>query len=499
MLEKENMEIKNNRELPDNLHDFGLEFQTKCVASLVTDRAFLERVYEILSPKFFEREAEEWIVNTIKNYFLQYKAPPSLNVFKVEVDAIEHDVLKKSVVDQLRQVYNHIGDDDLQYVKDQFLSFAKTQTLARAVLECADLVFDKKRQHEINGILDRAQKAAMEKNIGHDYFEDIAIRMSEMARYCIPTGWDVMDDLMDGGLGKGELGFVVAPAGSGKSWLLARLGCEAMKRGKNVIHFTLELNENYVGLRYDACFSGISFQDVRDHVDVVKSKIYKPEHGKLFIKYFPLKTASAQTIKMYIERIQMIKGVKIDLCVIDYADLLTPLVSQKNANSYSEAGSVYEELRTIAGELQIPIWSASQSHRGAHEEEVIQAHNVADSYRKIMTGDFVFSLSRTMDDKNNNTARIHIIKNRFGADGMTYPSKFDASNGTIILYEPTSGEGQEMSRKMKSGDDGTKKKMRDIFNGMSRGQSKNWNSQRSSSQGDENEDDDSAAGAVAKP
>ena len=81
------------------------------------------------------------------------------------------------------------------------------------------------------------------------------------------------DNHMDGGLGKGELGFVVAPAGSGKSWFLAHLGAEAMKQGKNVMHFTMELNEKYVGLRYDAYFSGLAFQEVKKNTAFVKEKI----------------------------------------------------------------------------------------------------------------------------------------------------------------------------------------------------------------------------------
>ena len=185
-------------------------------------------------------------------------------------------------------------------------------------------------------------------------------------------------------------------------------------------------------------------------------------------------------LKMYIDRVQMLKGVKIDMVVVDYADLMIPLVFQKNTNSYTEAGSVYEELRTVAGELQLPIWSASQSHRSSHEEEIIQAQGVADSYRKIMTGDFVFSLSRKVDDKTCNTARIHIIKNRFGADGLTFPTTFDASNGTIKLYDASSTEGRDLSQKMQSNtQDSTDKKANDIYNSMSRGKNKNWNSRRS--------------------
>ena len=242
---------------------------------------------------------------------------------------------------------------------------------------------------------------------------------------------------------------------SHNSWVLAKLGTEAMKQGKNVLHVTLELNENYVGLRYDACFTGIDFQNIRNNVDIVKQKISQVP-GKLIIKYFPIKTVSAHTLKVHAERIQML-GTKIDMMIVDYADILRPTHSDKNSNSYSEAGGIYEELRGVAGEMQIPIWTASQSNRAAMDEDIIQANNISDSYRKIMTADFVMSVSRKVNDKASNTARVHIIKNRFGPDGMTFPSRMNAGCGDIQLFAEGSREGIAAVQEMNEGENLVKK------------------------------------------
>lgn len=242
---------------------------------------------------------------------------------------------------------------------------------------------------------------------------------------------------------------------SHNSWVLSRIGAEAMRQGKNVVHYTLELNENYVGLRYDACFTGIDFQNIRKNVDIVKSKISQIP-GKLFIKYYPIKTISPLTIKAHTERIMML-GTKVDLIIVDYADILRPSTAERNSNSYQEAGGVYEELRGVAGELQIPIWTASQSNRSSMEEDIIQADGIADSYRKIMTADFVVSLSRKITDKVNNTARFHIIKNRFGPDGMTFPSRMNAGCGDIQLFDEKSPEGMGITGEMNAGENIVKK------------------------------------------
>jgi len=445
--------MENNNQEINNLKVYGNVFQSKCISSLISDRAFLERIVDILSPEYFETDAHKWVIEQIVSYFIHYKEIPTREVFKIKIKELPdtQEVLKAAVFEEVKSAYTHISDSDAKFVKEQFLTFCKQMKLKKAILNSAD--FLKKGDYDsIKHEIDEAMRAGMERNLGHDYLVDVDKRMSQMARDCTPTGWDIIDKRLDGGLGRGELGFIVAPAGSGKSWLLVRLGAEAIKKGKNVLHVTLELNEHYVGLRYDAYFTGFAFQEVRKHIPEVKNKIdelKKNGGGQLWVKYFPLKTASPQTLKMHIDRLQLITGMKVDMLVVDYADILRPFMSEKNANSYSEAGSVYEELRQIAGELQIPVWSASQSNRGAHEEEVIQALNVADSYRKIMTGDFILSLSRKMEDKMASTGRIHIIKNRFGQDGDTFPIEFDTSTGVAKVFEQDSPEGREIFAKTK--------------------------------------------------
>jgi replicative DNA helicase len=421
----------------------------------------LERLSDIIDPTSFESDAHQWIVKQTVAYFMQYKDLPTLNVFKIKVDSIENGVLKEAVVSQLRNVYQKITDSDLKFVKEQYLEFCKSQKLKSAIIDSVEHL-KTGNYEQVKALVDSAMKAGMERNIGHDYMTEVDKRMSVMARNTVKTNWTEVDTIMDGGLAAGELGIITACAGSGKSWVLAKLGAEAMKQGKNVVHFTLELNENYVGLRYDSCFTGIDFQNIRNNVDIVRKKIEQVP-GKLFIKYFPIKTVSAHHLKMHVERIAML-GSKIDMIVVDYADILRPYQSERNSNSYSEAGGIYEELRSIAGELQVPIWSASQSNRAAMDEDIIQANNISDSYRKIMTADFVMSLSRKVTDKVANTARFHIIKNRFGPDGLTFPSRMNAGCGDIQIYAENSKDGVAILNEMGDSENLVKKALSNKWN-----------------------------------
>ena len=269
-----------------------------------------------------------------------------------------------------------------------------------------------------------------------------------MSTHVQPTPWDVINELTDGGLGKGELGVMVAPAGIGKSWALMNIGADAVKKGKTVLHYTLELNEAYVGLRYDSVITGIANQNLKHYQDDIKEQLEKLK-GELIIKHYPTKTVSVMGIRGHVEKCIM-QGKKPDVIIVDYADLLLSH-SNKTDSTYAEQGGVYIDLRGLSGEYGIPIWTASQTNRSAIDSEVIEADKISDSYAKVMNADFIMSWSRKSKDKLNNTARCHVMKNRFGPDGITFPCKMDTNTGFIEVYDGTSAEGILSTKESASG------------------------------------------------
>jgi hypothetical protein len=147
----------------------------------------------------------------------------------------------------------------------------------------------------------------------------------------------------------------------------------------------------------------------------------------------------------------ILMGKKPDLVIVDYADLLRGTVSRKEMRH--ELESIYEDLRGVAGEYEMPLFTASQANRSALEQDVIEADKISESYSKVMIADFVLSLSRKVTDKIAGTGRFHIIKNRFGPDGITFPSKMNMSNGQIHIYEETSVQGKDTNKQMQSGEE----------------------------------------------
>ena len=447
--------------MSETLTQFGTSFQSKIIASLMGDLKFIQTISDILEPDMFDSDSNKWLVKSIREYFYEYKKQPTLEVIKYKIDEIDNDVLKSGVVEKLRDVWKNIEATDLEFVQSETLDFCKNQTLKNAILESVDML-ENKNYDGIKSIIDDAMKAGTTRDLGHDYIPSLEMRLEDSARITVKTPWDVINDITDGGLGAGELGVVVAPAGIGKSWTLQALGSDVVKSGKTVVHYSLELNENYVGLRYDSIFSGVTTANIKYHKEEVEKKISKLP-GKLLIKYFPTKAASVQTLGAHLKQIEL-SGVDIDMVIVDYADILMPTGNFKEKRH--AIGNIYEDLRGLAGELEIPIWTASQANRSALEEDVIGADKVAEDYSKVMTADFVMSMSRKVEDKIANTGRFHVIKNRFGIDGVTYPSTINTNIGVVKIHEGSSQFGKEAQDKMNNSSEFLRKELANKYKDM---------------------------------
>ena len=447
--------------MSETLTQFGTSFQSKIIASLMSDIKFVQTISDILEPDMFDSDSNKWLVKSIREYFYEYKKQPTLEVVKYKIDEIDNDVLKSGVVEKLRDVWKNIEATDLEFVQSETLDFCKNQTLKSAILESVDML-ENKNYDGIKSIIDNAMKAGTSRDLGHDYIPSLESRLAESARITVKTPWDVINDITDGGLGAGELGVVVAPAGIGKSWTLQALGSDVVRRGKTIVHYSLELNENYVGLRYDSIFSGVTTANIKYHKEEVEKTISKLP-GKLLIKYFPTKAASVQTLGAHLKQIEL-SGVDIDMVIVDYADILMPTGNFKEKRH--AIGNIYEDLRGLAGELEIPIWTASQANRSALEEDVIGADKVAEDYSKVMTADFVMSMSRKVEDKIANTGRFHVIKNRFGIDGVTYPSTINTNIGVVKIHEGSSQFGKEAQDKMNNSEEFLRKELANKYKDM---------------------------------
>ena len=404
--------------------DFGISFQQKLTQIILEERTFADQIEEVLEESYFDVKYLRLIIGEIFKYKEKYEIHPTHDaistIFRVGFQE-ENEVLVKQARTFLVRIHkSHV--DDADFVKETALDFAKRQKLKEAMIKSISLL-QKSSFDEISHVINEALKLGTDTNFGYDWIKDFEERFEIKTRNAVSTGWDDIDSLCDGGLGQGELGIGIAPSGTGKSMLLVHLGAQALKAGKNVVHYTLELADTVIGSRYDSCITGIPINDLREKKDDVFQGI-KGVTGNLIIKEYPTKKASTKTIKNHLERIVK-KGNDIDMIIVDYADLLAPL--SKYNEKRRELESIYEELRGLAQHFTCPLWSVSQTNRTGLNQEIITMNSISEAFAKCFVADFIFSLSRTMADKAKNKGRFFIAKNRFGPDGLVYSVFMDTA------------------------------------------------------------------------
>ena len=411
------------------LAQYGTHFQTKVLSSLLTHKEFLVNIHDIISEEYFDNSAHKWIISEILKYYEKYHTVPSMEILKVEVKKLENEVLQVSVKEQLKEAYK-ASDEDLAYIEEEFSNFCKNQQLKKALLTSVDLL--KAGDYDsIRGLVDNALKAGGDKNLGLEYSKDIETRYREEHRITIPTPWDMFNNLMQGGLGSGDFGLIFGNPGGGKSWTLIALGGVAVELGYNVVHYTLELGEDYVGRRYDAFFTGIPVNEILKHKDKVESTITALP-GKLVVKEYSPGKASISTLEAHIQKC-IDQDFKPDLIIIDYVDLLRS--KRTNRERKDEIDDIYLSTKGLARELKVPVWSVSQVNRAGAKDDIIEGDKAAGSYDKIMITDVAISLSRKKEDKVKGTGRFHIMKNRYGMDGMTFGAKIDTATGRMEIFD----------------------------------------------------------------
>ncbi len=259
------------------------------------------------------------------------------------------------------------------------------------------------------------------------------MRFKPRFRNPVTTGWELIDDICKGGLGQKELGVVIAPTGAGKSMALVHLGAQALREGKTVVHYTLELQDTVVASRYDSCLTKIPLQNLTSFKEQIYEEV-QDISGRLIVKEYPTKTASTQTIRNHLEKLRM-RSIEVDMIIIDYGDLLRPVRYLKEKRN--ELESIYEELRGIATEYEAPVWTASQTNRSGLNAEVITMESISEAFNKCFIADFIFTISRTIDDKVTNSGRLFVAKNRNGPDGLVFPLFMDTANVCIKVLEPS--------------------------------------------------------------
>tara|TARA_R100000008_G_scaffold86307_1_gene78832 strand:- start:10709 stop:12076 length:1368 start_codon:yes stop_codon:yes gene_type:complete len=439
----------------EDFSQFGKSFQENMCQLILFDRSFADQIKEVLDVNFLEFNYLQTFVKRIFSYKDKYGMQPSdsimTTILRAEISE-ENELVQKQVRDFFARM-KKTDVQDAEYIKDTAIDFCKKQVLKGAILKSVPLL-KRSSFEDIQKLINEAMKLGNNSDNGYHYIKDFEKRFELKTRNPVTTGWKIIDDLNKGGLGRGELGVVIAPTGAGKSMALVHLGAQAVKENKTVIHYTLELADTVVASRYDSCITGIPLREVFNKKDEIYEEI-KDLKGQLIVKEYPTKSAGVSTLRNHLEKLRQ-REIFPEMIIVDYADLLRS--KSKNDEKRHQLESIYEELRSIAQEFECPIWTASQTNRSGLNAEVITMEAISEAFNKCFVADFIFSISRTIQHKNSNSGRIFVAKNRNGPDGLVYPIFMDTANVKIDVLPQIETYGEIKKSEVKRQEETLKEK-----------------------------------------
>lgn len=417
----------------DTFSKMGKTYQEKVVQAVLQDFMFAEQMADVLDPKFFELKYLQEIVKKFYDHKREFKTYPSSDVVEIMVTR-DGDGADEMVTSQVREYLKRIQEQPLNgdagYIQSSSLDFCKRQTLKEAMIKAIEKM-EESDYDSIQTIIKEALTRGASRDLGHEYMEGFAARGERSARKPIATGWPQIDRELNGGWERGILATFIAPTGAGKSMFLCNVGAAAIQNGLNVCYITCEMADFKIGLRFDSYYSGVEINNVANDQAKVEAEVRNKVKGRLYIKEFPTKTASVQTIRSYLQRLKATKDFTPDILIVDYADLLRG--TRGYGEKRFELEGVYEELRALAQELNIVVVTADQTNRSGLDMEVVSIAQIGEAYSKATVCDVIFTISRRAEDKQANCGRIFIAKSRLGRDGIIYPFLMNSATVKVTI------------------------------------------------------------------
>jgi replicative DNA helicase len=411
-----------------NFGYLGNTFQLQILNNIILYKDFAASIVDVLEPKYFDNQYFKLIMQMTKEYYHKYEHAPSFSTLEqITKSEVSSPMAQKMVLDMITQVVD-APEDGYQYVQEKALKFCKQQELQK-VMSKAQKIIDKGDFESYDHLEEMVREALQvgEVDTGTaDVFFNLDEVLDDDFRHPIPIGINGIDNLLKGGLAKGEIGVILAPTGVGKTTVLSKIANNAFNLGYNVLQIFFEDNPKIIQRKHFTMWTKISPDNLSLQREEVLEKVRQIKENapnRLVLKKLPSDTMTMNQIKNQIRKM-IAEGNKIDLVVVDYIDCIVP---DKNlGDEWKSEGSVMRGFESMCHELDIAGWTATQGNRSSISSDVVTTDQMGGSIKKAQVGHVIISVAKSLQQKEMNLATIAITKSRIGKDGIVFENcKFD--------------------------------------------------------------------------
>ena len=430
----------------------GQQFQQALIKSIIEDPKYGEQILEVLESKYFDNNSFKYIVSHLKELTERFRKVPDYETIRQKImsENLNNELAGKLHSDTLNNIQEL--DDPVvgtTYVKDTALKFCKQQDLKKTLKKVNDIIEkgDFESYDKITEMIqDSLQVGTSDEDIV-DVMDDIEFALDMDPRIPIPTGIDGLDDILEGGVGRGELGMILAPTGVGKSTILSKFANSAANTGHNVVQIFFEDTIQQIRQKHITVWSGLSAKEqlkTEENKEYAIGKYKEAISRETFggLKFIKMQNGNTTVgdIKRKLLKLQS-QGLKIDMLVLDYVDCLIAERGKGYDEEWKGEGGIIRQLDSMCSDMNIALWTASQGNRGSISADIVNIDDMGGSIKKAQTAHIILSIAKTLEQKEGKRANMTLVKSRIGRDGVTFNNclfdnelmKFDVTEQDTLL------------------------------------------------------------------
>ena len=415
--------------------------------NLIYNDEFSRKVTPFLKKEYFHDQIEKLVFGAIQDFITTYNALPTKEAIVIDLD--KKTSLTEPQFEELGKLMESLTDEDvpeLDWLSSQTEDFCKDKAVYNAIMESIHILEDKsdsKTPNAIPEILSDALAVSFDTHIGHDYIEDAEERYDfyHKVEKKVPFDLEYFNTITGGGTPQKTLNIVMAGTGVGKSLFLCHHAANCLTQNQNVLYITCEMAEERIAERIDANLFDMTIDDVQD---LPRQMYYKKLEGfkthlkgKLIVKEYPTATANTNHFRALLDELWMKKQFKPDIIFIDYLNICASarLKNGSNVNSYTYIKAIAEELRGMAVERCVPIFSATQVNRTGFNNSDVGLEDTSESFGLPATADFMIALISTEELEENNQIMVKQLKNRYNDVASNKKFILGINRGKMKLYD----------------------------------------------------------------
>ncbi len=435
----------------NNLGYLGENFQYRLAHEFITNHTFFEDLSPIIDQNMFTDPNLKTFVGVLRNYYEKEGCVPSFDMMGIELNNISHSDRESETYAAVLNKVMETPVDGADRIREYAEKFFRQQNIIKTANEILKIAGDgdTEKYETCVGLLNDAITKGVHNDFGEGVFDHLSETLSDDYRIPIPTGIEGIDKVLEGGLGKGELGVIIGSSSFGKTSMTTAMASHAAICGFKVLQIVFEDRIKQIQRKHIGRLTGIEAKDLSkpDKIDDVRRAIETDENRELLqenlrIIKFPSGEKTARQIGNFIKKLSN-SGFKPDLVIVDYFECLAHENDRSSTSDWEKEGKTMTKFEAMVGELNIAMWIPTQGTKDSVNAEIVTMEKGGGSFKKMQIAHIIISIARTMEDIKDNKATIAILKNRAGASGAIFHN-VNFNNGTCII----STEGADVTDSM---------------------------------------------------